>query len=403
MARIPRQLEIFLVLLTTGPMSLLLDVLFSTVAFGHLAVDVLNGQRAVLLAYLSGPLGLSNTALSLVSTVYIVLGALTQPIFGHLADRRGARWLVAGGVIWMGVFFSLALIAPGYWALVLLALASLGSAAFHPAGAMQANLRGRERFAGRETTATAYFFWFGQLGGFFGPLIGGPLLGLFGTLGLISISGPVTVFGLNVAHRIPSAPAVIPAHRPNPQLKLLLRKGLSAGILAFGVMTACQSWAQQNMITFVPKYLSDLGRPPSVYGLVAALFMAGTAFGNLAGGSLADRLGKRRVAVGTLVAASLPLLAVPPAAGGAIIYLLIPLAGFLTGATHSIFVVLAQRRLPGGMALASGLVLGFMFTSGALGTLLTGFLADLYGLQTTFYLSAGLVLIAAGLALAIKE
>src|SRR4030065_1775088 len=118
-------------------MSLLLDTLFATIALGHLAVDVLNGQRAVLLAYLSVPLGLSNPALSLVSTIYVISGAMIQPVFGHLADRIGPRWLVAGGVLWMGFFFSLAVVTPGSLALVLLVLASLGSAAFHPAGTMQ--------------------------------------------------------------------------------------------------------------------------------------------------------------------------------------------------------------------------------------------------------------------------
>jgi FSR family fosmidomycin resistance protein-like MFS transporter len=167
--------------------------------------------------------------------------------------------------------------------------------------------------------------------------------------------------------------------------------------VAFALVAAFQSWAQQNMVTFVPKYLSDLGYSPVVYGLVAALFMGGTALGNLFGGYLADRFGKRRVASWTLTAASLPLALIPGAAWIGWLFLLVPLSGLLTGAVHSILVVLAQRRLPGGMALASGLILGYMFTSGALGTLLTGYLADLHGLPVVFYLSAALVLAAAGL------
>jgi FSR family fosmidomycin resistance protein-like MFS transporter len=182
-----------------------------------------------------------------------------------------------------------------------------------------------------------------------------------------------------------------------------LRAGLSTSILAFGMMTAFQSWAQQNMITFVPKYLSDLGQSPGVYGLVSALFMAGVAFGNLAGGSLADRYGKRRVAIWTLLAASAPLLAIPYVSKLAWLFLLIPLSGLLTGATHSIIVVLAQRQMPSGIALASGLVLGFMFTSGALGTWFSGYLADLRGLPVVFTLSGVLVLLAAGLAFTIQD
>ena len=384
-------------------MSLLLDTLFATIALGHLAVDVLNGQRAVLLAYLSVPLGLSNTALSLVSTIYVISGAMIQPVFGHLADRIGPRWLVAGGVLWMGFFFSLAVVTPGSLALVLLVLASLGSAAFHPAGTMQATLRGRERFAGRETTAAAYFFLFGQMGAFFGPLIGGPLLGLFGSGGLLGLTMPTLAVGVNAARKITDGrPSEAPVGA-NISVRNLFKRALSVGGLAFILLAAFQSWAQQNMFTFVPKYLSDLGQTPGVYGLAAALFMGGTALGNLLGGSLADRFGRRRVAVLTLLSASAPLVLVPMVGWSAWLFLLIPLSGLLTGATHSIIVVLAQRKIPGGMALASGLILGFMFSSGALGTLLTGYLADLRGLPVVFYLSGMIALIAAGLAMKLKD
>ena len=379
------------------PAALLGDRLFATVSVAHLAVDVLNGMRAILLTFLSGPLGLSNIALSLVSTVYVSCAAIAQPLFGHLADRLGPRWLVAGGVLWMGAFFSLAVVVPGPLSLVLLVIASLGSGAFHPAGAMEATLRGQERYSGRETTSAAYFFLFGQMGAFFGPLLAGPLLNRYGTWGLLILTVPVLLVGLNAAGQdygsLVSFPKVQQparqAYRSFPRLRV--------GLVAFASVAAFQSWAQQNMVTFVPKYLSDLGYSPVVYGLVAALFMGGTALGNLFGGYLADRFGKRRVASWTLMAASLPLALIPGTAWIGWLILLVPLSGLLTGAVHSILVVLAQRRLPGGMALASGLILGYMFTSGALGTLLTGYLADLHGLPVVFYLSAALVLAAAGL------
>ena len=53
-------------------MSLLLDALFNSVAWGHLIVDVLNGQRAVLLTYWSGQVGMNNATLALVRKGYSV-------------------------------------------------------------------------------------------------------------------------------------------------------------------------------------------------------------------------------------------------------------------------------------------------------------------------------------------
>lgn len=388
-------------------MTLLLDSLFSSVALSHFIVDVLNGQRAVLLAYLSVPLGLSNAALGLVSTAYVFSGALTQPIFGHLTDRVGTRWVVAGGVLWISAFFTLALIAPGYLSLALLVVASLGSGAFHPAGTMQATLRGRSHLAGRETTAAAYFFVFGQMGLFFGPMLGGPLLDRYGPGGLLALSVFGLPVGLNAAVRLRAAinvqgqnlhPEAAKTKVVAPAAKLSLFT-----MIAFGLMAALQSWTQQTMVTFLPKYLSDLGQTPSVYGLLAAIFMGGSAVGNILGGNLADRFGKRRVAMMALALASMPLYFVGDVGLSVWLYVLIPVAGALTGATHSIIVVLAQRFLPGRMALASGLILGFLFTSGAVGTLISGHLADLWGFSAVFHLNAGIALTAAILALSLQK
>ena len=390
-------------------MSLLLDALFSSVAFGHLIVDVLNGQRSVLLAYWSRQSGMSNTTLALVSTIYVCVASLSQPVFGWLADRFGrARLLAAGGILWMTIFFSLGLQLPVGWAIACLVLASLGSASFHPVGTMQATLRGRLHFERRETTATSWFFLFGQLGFFIGPIIGGPLLESFGPPGLLILSAPALVIGLNAAWRLrgsrTAAPPEAQAIRgPEPVAGSARRLASRGFLLALATVAALQAWAQQNMITFVPKYLSDLGQTPAVYGLVAGLFMGGSAVGNVAGGTLADRLGKRRVAVVTLALASLPLFLISVAGGTSWLYLLVPLAGMLTGAVHSIVVVLAQRAIRGGMALASGLTLGFMFSAGALGTLLCGPLADRWGFPLVFQITAGLALVAALVSLTLKE
>jgi MFS transporter, FSR family, fosmidomycin resistance protein len=386
-------------------MTLILDALFSSVALGHLIVDAFNGLRAILLAYLSGPLGLSNTTLGLVSTAYIVSAALIQPLFGYLADRFSARWVVTGGVLWMAVFFSLALIIPGQAALGLLILASLGSGAFHPAGTMQATLSGRNHLSGRETTATAYFFVFGQIGLFIGPLAGGPLLDRFGPAGLLVFTVVAVPIGLNAARQLRPGlelHVVQTIQKTRVYASRIPRKdGLM--LLSFAIMVFFQAWVQQNMITFLPKYLSDLGQPATFYGLLAATFMGGSALGNLVGGNLADRFSKRWVVSGALLLASVPLYLVAEAGVSEWLFLLVPLAGALTGSVHSIIVVLAQRHIPAGMAMASGLILGYIFTSGALGTLFAGYLADMWGLLLIFQMNVVLVVAASLLAMTLRK
>ena len=102
-------------------MSLLLDSLFSSIALSHLMVDVFNSARPVLLTYL----GLSESRIALISTVYIWVASMTQPFFGWASDRIGPRWLAAGGVLWMTIFFTGAVYVPGTGGLICLIIAAL--------------------------------------------------------------------------------------------------------------------------------------------------------------------------------------------------------------------------------------------------------------------------------------
>lgn len=375
----------------TERLRILTDGVFSAMGMGHFTVDFLNAQRPIILTFLSASLGLTNTTLAAISTGYVWAASASQPLFGWLADRLGTRWLAGLGILWMFAFFGLAMVTPGMPALVFLILASLGSAAFHPSGAMESTLVGRNHYAGRETTAASLFFFFGQMGLSLGPIVGGALIGRFGLMGLLVLSTLAVPVGVNAAWQLRGSQS----HRPEKNGHQPLAQGERAAwgiIAALALVGALQAWAQQNMITFIPKYLSDLGASPAIYGIISGLFMGGSAVGNVIGGNLADRFGKQRVAMLAMLAASVPLFLIARVGLSNWLYLLVPLAGALTGSVHSIIVVLAQRRLPMGMAAASGLTLGFIFSAGALGTLFSGPIADAAGFPLVFMLTGGLVI-----------
>jgi len=377
-------------------MPLLFDSLFSSVAMSHFMVDVFNASRPVLLTYL----GLTETQIALYSAIYVWVSALTQPFFGWLSDRVGPRWLGAGGVLWMTVFYAGAIYIPGTLGLLSLIIAALGSSAFHPVGAVQATLQGRNRLQGRETTAASLFFMAGQLGHFIGPVITGLILfrlGLPAMIVLPVVSVPIgfaLLYQLRHNHQHPKA------KDDDGKIRLQATWGF---IILLALVATLQSWTQANMINFFPKYLKDMGLNAATYGNIAGLFMGGSALGNVIGGHLGDRFAKRKVAATALFLASIPIFIMSRIGWSPWLYLLIPLAGACTGSVHSIMVVLAQRIISGGMALASGLILGFIFSSGVLGMLLTGPLAENYGFPTVLVMSMGLVLLASPLALMLKE
>ncbi|MHC1784367.1 MAG: MFS transporter [Anaerolineaceae bacterium] len=370
-------------------LGLLKDKYFTAAALSHFMVDVLNGPRAILFTFICVSLGYSNSILGLVTTLFQVTAAFTQPFYGYLADRLGPRWLISIGLLWMVGFFSVAMLVQGWPVLVFLIIGSMGSGAFHPAGAMQATMTGRVRLAGEEATAASFFFSFGQIGFLVGPVVGGALLDRFGLRGILFMTLaalPVAVFTIASYRSLDYVP---PQRKQPGAKKFSLNPNFSkVAIFSLLVVATCQAWAQQNIGTFMPKYLSDLGQPASIYGLVSALFAGAAAVGNIIGGRMADRLGEKKIIMVSMLLATVPFLLIPSMGYSPWLYLMVILAGGFNGAAYSVKVVMAQRLIPGGVGLASGLVLGFIFSSGALGVLVSGMIADKIGVQSILYLSA---------------
>jgi len=370
-----------------GPLK---DRAFLSSMSGHLGVDLLNGLRPMLLVVLSIPLGLSNAAIGLISTIYVLAASLSQPVFGMISDRIGPRWVAAGGILWMCTFFSLALVQPGNASLILLVLASLGSAAFHPAGTAEATGRARTHFAEAETTVTSFFFFSGAAGYSIGPMIGGPILDRWGPSGLMVLAFIVAPASIAAGRYLglSTGEARVPG-QPNNHIVPAAGKGLLIPLI---LLTGFRSWAQSNMTAFIPKFHSDLGASASTYGLIAGFFMGGSALGGGRGRKQTNHFGKRKVTFWTLLLSALPLALYPVVGRNGWAYLLAPVAGGLTGASNSISIVLAQQIIPGKAGTTSGLALGFIFTAGALGTWLSGIQADASGFQVMFWTTAALCL-----------
>jgi FSR family fosmidomycin resistance protein-like MFS transporter len=350
----------------------------------------------VLLAVLSGPLGLTNTQIGTAITLYMLAGSLSQPLFGWLTDKLpehdqpgstglNALHLVSVGIIWMAVFFS-AVVFVSSWTLVLVCilLASLGSGLFHPIGTGYVSTLK----TGSTNTWTAVFFLGGQSGLALGPIVGGILFDVMGISGILPLAAltliPAVLMGITV-HRgqaaVTPAPTAPTAGTEAEQVRLLTRL-LSFTVLAFFLLVASRSSMQAVYQFLIPKLFEDRGWDASLYGLLTGIFMGTAAVGNVIMGKLVDRFGMRLVAVTSL------LLSVPvglfflttPAPG--LVFITCALAGMLIGGQHSMLVVHAQRLLPVRKGLAAGLILGFTFASGALGTWLCGIAADSYTLQS---------------------
>ena len=162
-----------------------------TLMLGHLTVDTYAGVIPVLFPVLIGRFQLSLATVGLVSLAYSGMAAVSQPLFGVLADRFGTRF-TGIALVWTAITFALIGFVTSFPLLVVLALASgLGSGAFHPMAALdvRALLPAWRRSFGMSVYVTA-----GTVGVALGPLIGIVLFQVFGIrgTGLLVLPGLLT-------------------------------------------------------------------------------------------------------------------------------------------------------------------------------------------------------------------
>ena len=270
-----------------------------------------------------------------------------------------------------------------------IALAGLGSGAWHPQGAANATVAGGERWG---ATAASIFFLGGTLGSAFpGAALGGYLLENYGRRSLLIIAVATTVLGVTVIRSLVPRWIQTPKKeaeeekRENESSSVDVSMDATFWILLVVLLlgTALRRVVDENMGTFFPKYQQDLGVSAATYGFLMSLFLAGRALGGVAGSYIADRVGLRASLVGSVVLCAITLFLfvnTPPPWS----YLFFVLSGFLCSPSQTLFMVAGQRQFPKRIAMVSGLFLGFAFLSGAGGVWAFGLLADRVGLETLF-------------------
>lgn len=347
----------------------------SLLILGHLFTDVAASALPVVMPMLKGAFGLSYFQMGLAATVLYMTSSLIQPLVGLFADRWRGAWLIPAAVLTTSVFMGLTGLVPSYgFLLLVLSLAGVGTAAFHPKGsALAAGVSGTQKGLGM-----ALFVLGGNFGHALGPLVAGFALlawGLPGTTVLMVLGGLSATLLFRVRGDLVEEPV----------LGSRSRQGLSRSVLiAVALLCATvsvQSWAYAAIKQFLPLFLQERGWTLGEASWAIFAFLAAGALTGVAGGHLSDVMGRMQVIWGSLLLFPPLMLAYLSAQGGATSLLLLLAAGGVLMAANSVTIVLAQELMPGNAGLAAGLILGLAFGAGGLGVSVTGALADARGLH----------------------
>src|SRR3989442_7008602 len=235
----------------------------------------------------------------------------------------------------------------------------------------------------------------GTVGAALGPLIGIGILWLFGVrgTGLLLIPGIAT--GAYLLWRVrgkarPKATGVkaaVAASGPVPVLALAM---------VIGVMMS-RSWTVGVFQAFTPTWYRQLGYGPEFYGPLVTTLVLASAVGTVGCGSLADRYGRRSVIIATLVL-TVPAILLFTMFPGPWAFASAILIGFLAASTAPLLLLMAQQLMATRAGLASGLVMGLGFVTGAIGIPINCAIGDAIGLQNSLMTHVILVIATIGIA-----
>ncbi|MBU1564538.1 MAG: MFS transporter [Proteobacteria bacterium] len=353
---------------------------------GHVVVDTCQGTLPVVMARLKEVFELSYFQIGLMMMILNLTSSVIQPIFGMVSDRFRTGWFVPVGVLWTAVAMGLVGWAPSYGvAALLVGMAGLGTAAFHPRAMMAVyQVSGRQRGLGAAIFSTG-----GNLGFALGPVVGSLLvlgIGLHATVSLIPVG--VLLFLVIVFYSGDFLRRDTPQKATAQQKDTEKATGIPwRGLVALCLIVTLRSWVYMSTITYLPLLFQSRGIQLASGSLILTVFLACGAVAGLYGGHLSDKAGRKIVIIGSSLI--FPVLAATMlVAEGPWLWILAGASGAALLASFSVTIVLAQELLPNNLGLASGLVLGLGFGTGGLGTALSGYLADHIGLYSTFWVLA---------------
>ena len=368
----------------TGAMAL---PILLALSLSHGLNDIMQSVLLSIYPIIKPAYDLSYTQIGLIGAVFHITASVLQPIIGTLTDRKPMPFSVTAGMACTCVGLLLLGFAWTY-PLILLAAAIIGtgSSIFHPESSRIA------RFAsgGRYGLAQSLFQTGGNIGTAIGPLLaaaiivpGGQrsaawfaLIALVGA-GLLTWAGAWYRDWLATHARAAAARAKAAVAGLSP-----IRVWTSIGILVVLMFSKFAYTASvSSYFTFYLIEKFGLTVTQSQYALF--VFLAAMAVGTFLGGPLADRIGTRRVILGSILGVLPFTLLLPHANLFWTIALTVPI-GLILSSAFSVILVTAQVLLPGRVGLISGLFFGLAFGFGGVAAGGLGMLADRIGIEAVY-------------------
>lgn len=361
-------------------------------SFGHVASDINQGAIAAMLPFFIATYGLSYTAAAAIVFAVNMSSSVVQPFFGITADRTSMPWLLPIGLLFAGLGIALTGLFDQYPMILLLGIVSgIGIAAYHPEAARLINFAAGDR----KSTAMSIFGIGGTIGFAAGPLIITTALMHWGLAGSLILIVPVLTMSLVIFLNFPAFETLKKDNehidQNSPQA---VGKANWSAFTRIAIIVCGRSIIFFGLNIFIPLYWINEFSQSKVAGATAlTIFVGSGIIGNLVGGTLADRIGLKKVIVLGLLSLMVLLPVFIATTDIKLATLLLIPIGIMLFLFYSPTIVLGQAYLPGRVGLSSGVTLGLSIAIGGGAAPFIGRVADIYGVWTALAFVASLPLL----------
>jgi len=366
----------------------------------HLLNDAMQTVVVALFPIFEDTLKLSYGQIGWIAFTLNMTSSIMQPVVGIFSDKRPTPWMLPAGMLCSMAGMAGLAIAPNY-ALLLLSVVfvGIGSAVFHPEGSRVVHLA-----AGNRRGFSQSIF---QVGGNFGQSLG-PIMtaAIFVPLGQRGAAWGMLLAAVAIAicfKVVPWYTARLAEHGGRvPKKKAASAGTAGAGtgskviVIALSILLLvvfARSWYAAAIGNFYQFYARDeYGLTIQAAQIPLFLFMIFGVLGTFTGGLMADRIGRKKMMLISILGAA-PFALLLPHLTLFWVYPVMAIMGFILQSGFSVSVVYAQELMPGRVGMASGMITGLAFGMGALGSVVLGNVADAQGMAFVMTLASFLPVI----------
>ena len=361
-------------------------------AMGHFFNDFYCNFLPILLPILIPKLGLSLTLSGALVMVMSLSANVLQPVFGYFMDKYNFNKIMPLIIPFGAVFICLTNWASNFIVLaVLIGLSGLAVSTFHPMGA---GLVSKVAPDGKISTCISIFVAGGSFGFALAPILLVYFMQMYSLDYLPILIIPAIILGV-----LMYSSGLSKARFVNEQVAKNMHFNLAQilqnkPLMLLNISMGLRAWLFTALVTFLPLWAIEKGCDNTLSGWILTIYLCGSVIGGLIGGALNDTIGYKKVILWALIFTLIPTMYFLFAQQiNILMYIALFVGGGLVMAANPGAIVWGQDSLPDNPGMASGMMLGLSFGLGGFGTMLTGSLAESYGLTMALALTAILLVI----------